>query len=109
MQSALIGATAVSTRQAVSARDNRQVGRNAADTAAFSHLDSSEGARGPVMITLDEFYKVGLAHLARIRSARCASPTICSSAVRSCRRLAREGNGAQSLPVRQPQCDRYRI
>ena len=48
-------------------------------------LDVVKKGKGPVLTTVDEFYKVGRARRARTRSVRCASPTISTSAARSCR------------------------
>ncbi len=58
MRSALIGATALMTGRTVSAQE-----RNAKSAAATpplaNHLDVVQKSKGPIMTTLDEFYKVG--------------------------------------------------
>jgi hypothetical protein len=41
--------------------------------------------KGPVLTTVDEFYKVGPALPARTRLVRCALPTISTSEPPSCR------------------------
>ena len=60
MRSALIGATAVMTGRAVSAQDraNRSIG-TPPEPALSPALNVVKEQKGPVLTTLDEFYKVG--------------------------------------------------
>src|SRR5689334_5467850 len=58
MRSAVIGATAVITGRAIPAQE-RAERATAAAPALAKHLNVVKRSKGPVMTTLDEFYKVG--------------------------------------------------
>ena len=57
MRSAVVGATAVMTGQSISAQERTQ--RSTAPPPLAKSLDVVKQEKGPVMTTLDEFYKVG--------------------------------------------------
>ena len=58
MRSAVVGATAVITGRAISAQERTQRA-TATPPALAAHLNVVKQEKGPVMTTLDEFYKVG--------------------------------------------------
>ena len=85
MRSALIGATAVILDRPVSAQQRAE--RLAATPPApqlSPALNVVKEQKGPVITTLDEFYKVGPVRRVRTPSVPCASPMISASAARSC-------------------------
>ncbi|HKP12567.1 MAG TPA: serine dehydratase beta chain, partial [Blastocatellia bacterium] len=58
MRSAVVGATAVITGRAISAQERTQRA-TAAPPALAAHLNVVKQEKGPILTTLDEFYKVG--------------------------------------------------
>ena len=60
MRSAVVGATAVMTGRSISAQERTQASTAPAPTPPLSdNLNVVKQAKGPVMTTIDEFYKVG--------------------------------------------------
>src|SRR5262245_11356847 len=59
MRSAMIGATAVMTGRTMSASERAQRSADASPPPLSSNLNVVKKEKGPVMTTIDEFYKVG--------------------------------------------------
>ena len=93
MRTAMIGAvTVLSGCKPLTPKETAEQAASAPPTppkvSISDSLDVVRKSKGPVMTTVEEFYKVGPGHRARTPSGRCGSPTTSTSAAPSCRRTS---------------------